>query len=217
MSLETSRRLPSTLESVLASPKTSLTVRSKAEFLESLEDAAAALPTVNPRRKVPEVLPPEPRTVEEFADVIGTLFREAEERFVLIGSFLERAKATLPHGEFQGLIASRLPFGPRAAQMMMAAAKAIQSGILPQELAPPSYSIVYQITTLTESERQQAMAEGVIRPDMRRQDIDTFKKRVRSSQGYESDSRRASLERERDRLRRLLEAVERELAALESP
>lgn len=200
----------------MASAKPKLPVRSKAQFLESLEDAAADLPTVNPRRKTAEILGPEPQTVDEFASVIGSLYREAEERFVLIGSFLEQAKAKLAHGEFQGLVTSRLPFGPRTAQMMMAAAKAIRSGVLPQEIAPPSYSIVYQITTLTERERERALAEGVIRPDMRRQDLDKFKKRVRSDQPREPESRRASLERERDRLQRRLAEIERELAALKS-
>jgi hypothetical protein len=59
--------------------------------------------------------------------------------------------------------------------MMRAAAKAIKSGMIPLDIVPPSYSVVYQITTLTDTERQQAVEEGVIRLDMRGEDIAAFK------------------------------------------
>lgn len=179
----------------MASAKGKLPVRSKAAFLESLEGEAASLPTINPRPSVIELQRPDPRTVDDYAEVIGTLFREAEERFVQIGTFLEEAKAKLQHGEFQELISSRLPFGPRAAQMMMAAAKAIKSGMIPLDIVPPSYSVVYQITTLTDTERQQAVEEGVIRSDMRREDIAAFKKRVRTPVVPEVEAKRAELAR----------------------
>lgn len=179
----------------MASAKGKLPVRSKAAFLESLEGEAASLPTINPRPSVIELQWPDPRTVDDYAEVIGTLFREAEERFVQIGTFLEEAKAKLQHGEFQELISSRLPFGPRAAQMMMAAAKAIKSGMIPLDIVPPSYSVVYQITTLTDTERQQAVEEGVIRSDMRREDIAAFKKRVRTPVVPEVEAKRAELAR----------------------
>jgi hypothetical protein len=179
----------------LASAKGKLPVRSKAAFLESLEGEAASLPTINPRPSVIELQRPDPRTVDDYAEVIGTLFREAEERFVQIGTFLEEAKAKLQHGEFQELISSRLPFGPRAAQMMMAAEKAIKSGMIPLDIVPPSYSVVYQITTLTDTERQQAVEEGVIRSDMRREDIAAFKKRVRTPVVPEVEAKRAELAR----------------------
>jgi hypothetical protein len=146
--------------------------------------------------------------------VIGTLFREAEERFVQIGTFLEQAKARLPHGEFQGLVSSRLPFRPRTAQMMMAASKAIKAGLVPQEIAPPSYSVVYQITTLTEPEREQAIKEGVIRPDMRREDVTAFKKRVRAAGVSEADEKRARLARlvaEQERINWEIAALRAEL------
>lgn len=179
----------------MASAKGKLPVRSKAAFLESLEGEAASLPTINPPPSVIELQRPDPRTVDDYAEVIGTLFREAEERFVQIGTFLEEAKAKLQHGEFQELISSRLPFGPRAAQMMMAAAKAIKSGMIPLDIVPPSYSVVYQITTLTDTERQQAVEEGVIRSDMRREDIAAFKKRVRTPVVPEVEAKRAELAR----------------------
>lgn len=198
----------------MASAKGKLPVRSKAAFLESLEGEAASLPTINPRPSVIELQRPDPRTVDEYAEVIGTLFREAEERFVQIGTFLEEAKAKLQHGEFQELISSRLPFGPRAAQMMMAAAKAIKSGMIPLDIVPPSYSVVYQITTLTDTERQQAVEEGVIRSDMRREDIAAFKKRVRTPVVPEVEAKRAELARlvaEQERIAARIAALRAEL------
>jgi hypothetical protein len=198
----------------LASAKGKLPVRSKAAFLESLEGEGASLPTINPRPSVIELQRPDPRTVDEYAEVIGTLFREAEERFVQIGTFLEEAKAKLQHGEFQELISSRLPFGPRAVQMMMAAAKAIKSGMIPLDIVPPSYSVVYQITTLTDTERQQAVEEGVIRSNMRRQDIAAFKKRVRTPVVPEVEAKRAELARlvaEQERIAARIAALRAEL------
>ena len=198
----------------MASAKGKLPVRSKAAFLESLEGEAASLPTINPRPSVIELQRPDPRTVDDYAEVIGTLFREAEERFVQIGTFLEEAKAKLQHGEFQELISSRLPFGPRAAQMMMAAAKAIKSGMIPLDIVPPSYSVVYQITTLTDTERQQAVEEGVIRSDMRREDIAAFKKRVRTPVVPEVEAKRAELARlmaEQERIAARIAALRAEL------
>lgn len=152
--------------------------------------------------------------MDDYAEVIGTLFREAEERFVQIGTFLEEAKAKLQHGEFQELISSRLPFGPRAAQMMMAAAKAIKSGMIPLDIVPPSYSVVYQITTLTDTERQQAVEEGVIRSDMHREDIAAFKKRVRTPVVPEVEAKRAELARlvaEQERIAARIAALRAEL------
>lgn len=198
----------------MASAKGKLPVRSKAAFLESLEGEAASLPTINPRPSVIELQRPDPRTVDDYAEVIGTLFREAEERFVQIGTFLEEAKAKLQHGEFQELISSRLPFGPRAAQMMMAAAKAIKSGMIPLDIVLPSYSVVYQITTLTDTERQQAVEEGVIRSDMRREDIAAFKKRVRTPVVPEVEAKRAELARlvaEQERIAARIAALRAEL------
>jgi hypothetical protein len=202
------------LESVLASVKGKLPVRSKADFLESLEGEAANLPTINPRPVTIEVQRTDLKTVDDYAAVIGTLFREAEERFVQIGTFLEEAKAKLQHGEFQGLISSRLPFGPRAAQMMMAAARAITSGMIPSGIVPPSYSVVYQITTLTEAEREQAVEEGVIRPNMRREDVAAFKKRIRTAGVSELKAKRAELVRlivEQERIGARIAALRAEL------
>jgi hypothetical protein len=202
------------LESTLAYTKGKLPVRSKAVFLETLESEAAKLPLINPRLATVEVLSPEPETVDDYAEVIGALFREAEERFVQIGTFLEQAKARLPHGEFQGLVNNRLPFKPRTAQMMMAASRAIKSGLVPQEIAPPSYSVVYQITTLTKPKREQAIKEGVIRPDMRREDVTAFKKRVRFAGVSEVNEKRARLARlvaEQERINREIVALRAEL------
>ena len=64
----------------MAYTKGKLPVRSKAVFLETLESEAAKLPLINPRLANVEVLSPEPETVDDYADVIGALFREVEER-----------------------------------------------------------------------------------------------------------------------------------------
>jgi hypothetical protein len=156
-------------------------------------------------------------TTDEFAVEIGRLWRESHERFVLIGQYLEQAKTKLHHGEFIAMIDSRLPFGRAVAHKLMTVARAIASGMVPPEIAPPSYSMVYEITTLDASEREEAVRSGIIHPDMRRADLIAFKRRRRAVSGGLDDGERQQLHEERDRLlaergrieRRLREIAER--------
>ncbi|WP_051340636.1 DUF3102 domain-containing protein [Azospirillum halopraeferens] len=153
---------------------------------------------------------------DDFAAEIGRLWTESHERFVLIGQYLEQAKRKLPHGRFIAMIEERLPFGRAVAHKLMTAARAIESGLVPREIAPPSYSMVYEITTLNEAERTEAVATGIIRPDMRRAELVAFKRRRRaapSPSGPDLEAERERLLAERARIDRRLE----EIAALLGP
>ncbi|MGQ9368778.1 DUF3102 domain-containing protein [Azospirillum sp. ST 5-10] len=150
---------------------------------------------------------------DDFAAEIGRLWNESHERFVLIGQYLEQAKRKLPHGGFIAMIEERLPFGRGVAHKLMAAARAIESGLVPREIAPPSYSLVYEIGTLDEAERAEALAAGIIRPDMRRAELVAFKRRRRAARTPD----RPALEAERERLlaeRARIDARLAEIAAL---
>jgi hypothetical protein len=69
---------------------------------------------------------------------------------------------------------------------------------------------VYELLTLSDKERQRALDEGLVRPEMQRKDVAAFRKRLRQL----SVNRRAKLEAERERLRKRLEEIERDLAGL---
>ena len=154
--------------------------------------------------------------VDDFAAEIGRLWSESHERFVLIGQYLEQAKRKLPHGRFIAMIEERLPFGRAVAHKLMTAARAIQTGLVPRDVAPPSYSMVYEITTLDAAERAEALAAGIIRPDMRRAELVAFKRRRRAAATSPPSEPRAELEAERDRLLAERERIGRRLAAIDA-
>lgn len=148
---------------------------------------------------------------EDFAREIGRVWRESQERFVLIGRYLNEAKARLPHGEFMAMVAADLPFKHSTANKLMIVARFVDGRAIDPALLPPSSETCYQITTLSELERQQAVTEGIIRPEMRREDVVQFKRRLRAPV---MTDRRTELEAEERRLLERLEAVRRELRSL---
>jgi hypothetical protein len=150
---------------------------------------------------------------EEFAAEIRRAWLESQESFLLIGRYLLTAKERLQHGEFMAMVASDLPFSHQTANKLMSVARFIESGDVPPDALPPASETCYQITTLTSEERAQALAEGVIRPQMQREDILKFKRRARMSV-HDAETERHCLEAERAKLVRRLEEIDQALAAL---
>jgi hypothetical protein len=150
------------------------------------------------------------RTRANFADAIGEAWTEAEENFTTIGRYLNHAKSMLNHGEFMGMVESDLPFRYSTANRLMKVAAALDAGALPADRLPPSYATVYELLTLSDDERRQAIEEGVVRPDMQRKDVTEFRKRLRQP----DQSKRAKLEAEREKLRKRLQEIEAELASI---
>lgn len=116
------------------------------------------------------------KTRGEFVKEIVRLCREATEKFLVIGRYLQNAKSILAHGEYEAMIKNDLPFTPEAARKIVLAAKAVDSGTLPRDRLPNSWSIVYLISTLSEEDLDVAEKQGLIRPDVKRRDIVAFKK-----------------------------------------
>jgi len=150
------------------------------------------------------------RTRANFADAIEEAWTEAEENFTTIGRYLNHAKSMLNHGEFMGMVESDLPFRYSTANRLMKVAAALDAGALPADRLPPSYATVYELLTLSDEERRQAIKEGVVRPDMQRRDVTEFRKRLRQP----DQSKRAKLETEREKLRKRLQEIEAELASI---
>ena len=159
-----------------------------------------------PRKRRPEFA--ELRTRANFADAIRQAWTEAEENFAAIGRYLNHAKAQLNHGEFMAMVESDLPFRYSTANRMMKVAAALDAGVLPVNRLSASYATVYELLTLSEEERQRALDEGVVRPEMQRKDVAVFRRQLRQL----SVDKRAKLEAERERLKKRLEEIERELA-----
>jgi hypothetical protein len=143
-------------------------------------------------------------TVDDFADEIGRLWSDVQHKFLLIGRYLNDAKEKLPHGEFEALIAERLPFSPSIGRQLRTVASRLDQGVLPMARLPANYTTIYQILTLTPDELAQAETENLIRPDVTRREVVTFKNRLRHSP--------ADRTAKEARLKRFL-SVQRRLAA----
>jgi Protein of unknown function (DUF3102) len=163
---------------------------------------------IAPYKRRPEFA--ELRTRANFADVIKQAWTEAEENFAAIGRYLNHAKMQLNHGEFMAMVENDLPFRYSTANRLMKVAAALDAGVLPTNRLPPSYATVYELLTLSEEERQRALDEGVVRPEMQRKDVAAFRKQLRQL----SVDKRAKLEAERERLKKRLEEIEQELIGL---
>src|SRR5512134_2100098 len=109
------------------------------------------------------------RTADEFANEIGSLWSQAQERFIDIGRYLLAAKERLvEHGGFMKLVRTRLPFSQAVANKLMAVARALEEGEFPPGALPRSYANAYEIVSLRPNERVRALEAGIIRPDVQR-------------------------------------------------
>jgi hypothetical protein len=155
---------------------------------------------------------------EDFVREIGALWTDANEKFLLIGRYLNQAKAALLHGEYEVMVERDLPFGRAVAHKLRVVAAAIDNGVLPIEHLPPSYSTVYELITLNSDERQQALEQELIRPTVTRKEIMAFKSVVRAA-AITADKLQQRLEHlraERDRLDALRAKLDAEIRELEA-
>ncbi|HYD32442.1 MAG TPA: hypothetical protein VEB64_16490 [Azospirillaceae bacterium] len=181
---------------------------------QALAPLAESLPSLHAPTVEPEILPPEPKTVSEFASAIRTEWESAQERFLRIGELLDMASLSLGRDGIAQLDAS-LPFGRSAKSQLLTAYRAIRSGRVPEEVASAGYATVYLLAAMDDDAREAAKAEGLLRPDVRQADVKAFRARFsqlnNSAQPAYSD-RLEALCRERDRLRARLAEIERELS-----
>jgi hypothetical protein len=198
-------------------PKAEMRLLDPEQIRREVAPLANLLPSQSPRDV--EILPPhrqtridvaELRTRANFVEAIGKVWIEAEENFTVIGRYLNHAKSVLNHGEFMGMIEADLPFRYSTANRLMKVAAALDAGVLPANRLPPSYATVYELLTLSEDERRQAIEEGIVRPDMQRKDVTEFRKRLRQP----TENKQRKLQTERARLMKRLEEIDRELASV---
>jgi hypothetical protein len=133
------------------------------------------------------------RTREEFAQEIRYHWNRSRKEFLSIGRYLNRAKDTLPHGEFEAMIVSDMPFSVETAYRFRAVAEAIDTGRLTLEMLPGAESVAYQIVTMKPDELERAKAVGLIRPDVTRRQLIDFKQSLRPAKTEAAPDRRKTL------------------------
>jgi hypothetical protein len=181
-------------------------------FIGKTEDTSA-LPTpadANLERII------DPDDVDAFRDHLERLWRETRQRVLAIGRNLLNALEKLEDqpGRFEKLIEG-LPFSRPIASQMIAIAKAVEERKLVEEEIPPTYSVAYQLTTLSDEEMKRARQHGIVRPDIGRKDIIDFKRSLRAAKPRQNTMDLRRLKAQRDRLRQALAEVENSIRLLE--
>ena len=155
---------------------------------------------------------PDSNRREDYAVAIAALWNRARDSFIAIGRALEEAKERLPHGEFERMIETDLPFDKRTAHQIRVAAAAVTSGRLPAARLPSSYSTIYHLATLSSDAIQLAERQGLIRPDLRRSEVIAFKRGFSSKPVNDEGGLKAEL----SRLLRQREAIESRIERIRS-
>jgi hypothetical protein len=140
---------------------------------------------------------------------IGKLWSEAQEKFVVIGRYLNQAKATLPHGEFEHMIATQLPFGRHVAFQLRSVAAAVDGGRLLEDELPHSYATAYKLAILEDRHLGLARERGLVRPAVTRREIEAFRREV--ADAASPDGVRGALTREWKAVCREVERLEEQL------
>ncbi|CAO3441168.1 hypothetical protein [Azospirillum endophyticum] len=154
-----------------------------------------------------------PRTADEFLARISELWEDAQQRFLRIGELLALAETRLNENERQALYDGlNRRFGKSARSQLMSAYRAIRDRIVPQEMAAAGWNTVYMLARLSDEQRSQAEAAGLLRPDVRQSEVRQFWKSVRTPAEPSHEVRIAELEAEERRLLAQLTKVREALA-----
>jgi hypothetical protein len=151
-------------------------------------------------------------TRAEFAGAIRQAWGGIEKRYLLIGHYLLQAKQKLEHGEYLELIDRDLPFSRNNAYRMREVAEAIDNGRLPIDRLPNSFSILYEAATLNEGEWRMAEKRGLIRADVKRQEILNLKRELRAPITEREDA----LKRRREQIIAMQRRLAEELRQIEA-
>jgi hypothetical protein len=176
--------------------------------------------TIAPDRRAEEftLAIPDSDRREDYVATVTALWNRARDCFVAIGRALEQAKARLPHGEFERMVANDLPFNKSVAHQIRVAAAAVSSGRLPARQLPGNYTTIYHLATLDAEALSQAEKAGLFRPNLRRSEVIAFKRQFLRFNAARTEAlirERTLILRKQAELQERLAAIEVELSATE--
>jgi len=131
------------------------------------------------------------RTKASWAKAIRSQWQQSVECIIEVGRLLEQSKTTLPHGQFEQMVEEDLPFGARAARMLMTIArhptltKRKHASVL-----PASWYTLYEMTRLPERDLGVALASGELGPETKRRDVVQLKETLRQQELRKTRGRR---------------------------
>jgi hypothetical protein len=110
---------------------------------------------------------PNGRSREHWAGLITNAWREQLPSIFETGNLLEAAKCELPHGEFLKMVKERLPFSRQVAHRLMVIADSDNlRNVDVHPHLPVAWTILYQLTKLTEEQFDKGIKSGAIHPAM---------------------------------------------------
>jgi hypothetical protein len=145
---------------------------------------------------------------------LSRLWRESCERFLAIGEYLLLAKEALPHGEYEQMVASELPFGRSVTHALKTVAEAVRAGRLAKAELPLSYATAYLLASMSPPHLDLARQRGLVRPNVTRAAITSFRTELR--QETRSNPRAELLQKERLRLLREIELMQQRVAEIDA-
>jgi N6-adenosine-specific RNA methylase IME4 len=128
----------------------------------------------------PAIVEAEPLTAADYAERITSTFHQSVRSIIETGMWIARAKASLPHGDFGGMIKTQLPFKEATAQRLMTiAADARLSNPAHVQHLPPHWGTLYELSKLDDVTFEARLSAQKIHPDMTRGDVTAFFKEER--------------------------------------
>lgn len=161
--------------------------------LDALRDVFAGTDLIQDKEKVQFLL--------ELRGEVRRHWGAARDSFLAIGRALVAAETRLSKFEYERLRAGMdrlFPFGDAVASQLRRVARAVDERRIPEADCPGSYATAYQIAVLKPDELELAIARGLVRHDVTRKEIISFRHEIKRT------SARANwnpTETERDRLR----------------
>ena len=103
---------------------------------------------------------------------ITAAWQKSVDGIIETGAWLLEAKDKVEHGKFEEMIERELPFGPRAARMLMDIARnPVLSDRNRGSVLPPSWRTLYELSRLDEPVLLAKIEDHTINPEMERRDV----------------------------------------------
>ncbi|MBF0096260.1 MAG: DUF3102 domain-containing protein [Magnetococcales bacterium] len=122
------------------------------------------------------------RSREEYASWISNAWNESMAGILETGRRLSEAKEKLPHGEFDKMIESELPFSRvTALRIRRVSENKYFSNVSPVKHLPTSYSILYELLALKQEDFDKLLDSGLINENTTRAEVIDLKKALKAN------------------------------------
>lgn len=181
-------------------PASAQKIRRDAFAEADLDQPAGLQPGLDRRGEILAVAKFDSQDPDRLIEQIGSLWSQAQERFLAIGQCLINGRqiiedksrvqqGDLTPGERRAFLETewrmfleRLPFSQGIASQLERVAKALNTGRFTRAELPPNYSVAYQLTTLNDAELEAARrSKGIVGPFATRARIIQFKRHLRQA------------------------------------